>query len=348
MQGRRTGGVPVSGGASRDWRNPRPADRTHGCPDDDGPFTLQVRPQILLVGEAAPARPDSAIVEIADMFRRHLIGALTLNAGLDATSWRTLLLLLARTPEDVRADGGIARLWATAGGPSVEIEEIDYAEVLREKEGDVATIERVIAAALAGPQLELDDSAMRTLLEIVGDPVRLKELMNRLEAATAEKGVDARTAAFLSLLKGLTEYVSRTNPAQLDQVFRQVGHAAGTMSAEAMLELLARRTKPEAMAGSVNVVNAVVHRMADASVAQFVSNSVIAERGATERLAHAFQTLAPERDRQRHLLALAQEDVAASELGQEEMFAELWQRVEAMLTSYYRREASCRTNTRAS
>jgi hypothetical protein len=300
----------------------------------NGPFTLQVRPQTLLVGEAAPAKPDSAIVEIADMLRRHLIGALTLNAGLDATSWRTLLLLLARTPEDVRADGGIARLWATAGGPSVEIEEIDYAEVLREKEGDVATIERVIAAALAGPQLELDDSAMRTLLEIVGDPVRLTELMKRLEAATADKGVDARTAAFLNLLKGLTEYVSRTNPAQLDQVFRQVGHAAGTMSAEAMLELLARRTRPEAMVGSVNVVNAVVHRMADASVAQFVSNSVIAERGATERLAHAFQTLAPERDRQRHLLALAQEDVAASELGQEELFAELWQRVEAMLTSY--------------
>ena len=106
-------------------------------------------------------------------------------------------LLLARTPEEVRADGGIAHLWGTAGGPSVEIEEIDYAEVLREKQGDAATIERVIAAALAGPQLELDDSAMRTLLEIVGDPGRLNELMKQLDAATADKGVDARTAAFL-------------------------------------------------------------------------------------------------------------------------------------------------------
>jgi hypothetical protein len=299
-----------------------------------GPFTVQVRPHTLVVRDAAPAKPDSAIVELADMLRRHLIGALTLNGGIDANSWRTLLLLLARTPEEVRADGGIARLWATAGGPSVEIDEIDYAEVLREKAGDAATIDKVIAAALAGPQLELDDSAMRTLLEIVGDPVRLTELMKQLDAATADKGVDARTGAFLSLLKGLTEYVGRTNPTQLDQVFRQVGHAAGTMSAETMLELLARRTRPDAIVGSVNVVNAVVQRMADSSVAQFVSNSVITERGATERLAHAFQTLAPERDRQRHLLALAQEDVAASELGQEELFAELWQRVETMLTSY--------------
>jgi hypothetical protein len=268
------------------------------------------------------------------MLRRHLVGALTLNAGIDASSWRTLLLLLARAPEEVRADGGIAHLWSTAGGPSVEINEIDYAEVLREKEGDAATIERVIAAALAGPQLELDDSAMRTLLEIVGDPVRLAELMEHLETATAGQGVDARTAAFLNLLKGLTEYVSRTKPTDLDQLFRQIGHGAGMLSAETMLELLARRTRPEAAVGTVNVVNAVVQRMADSSVAHFVSNSVITERGATERLAHAFQTLAPERDRQRHLLALAEEEVAGSQLGREEMFAELWQRVETMLTSY--------------
>ncbi len=299
-----------------------------------GPFTMHVRPHTLVIGDAAPAKPDSAIVELAEMLRRHFIGKLTLNAGADTSSWRTLLLLLARTPEDVRADGGISHLWSTAGGPSVDIEEIDYAEVLREKQGDAATIERVIAAAMAGPQLELDDSAMRTLLEIVGDPLRLNELMKQLEAATADKGVDVRTATFLNLLKGLTEYVGRTNPGQLDQLFRQIGHAAGTMSAEAMLELLARRTRSEAVVGSVNVVNAVVRRMADSSVAQFVSNNVITERGATERLAHAFQALAPERDRQRQLLALAQEDVAVSELGREEIFAELWQRVETMLTSY--------------
>ena len=84
---------------------------------------------------------------------------MTLNAGADAASWRTLLTLLARPPEDVRADGGIAHLWATAGGPSLEIKEIDYAEVLREKQGDAATIEHIIAAALAGT--DASSSTMR-------------------------------------------------------------------------------------------------------------------------------------------------------------------------------------------
>ena len=42
----------------------------------------------------------------------------------------------------------------------------------------------------------------------------------------------------------------------------------------------------------------------------------------------------PDSDRQRQLLALAQTEVAASELGQEAAFQDLWQKVEAMLTSY--------------
>jgi HEAT repeat protein len=299
-----------------------------------GPFKLEIHPHTIHIADAAPAKPDSAIVELSDLLRRQLVGTLTLNPGADADSWRTLLMLLSRAPEEVRADGGIARLWATAGGPSLEIAEIDYAEVLREKQGDAATIDRVIAAALAGPQLELDDSAMRTLLDIVGDPARLSELMQQLEAGTTDKGVEVRVAAFLNLLRGLAEHVGRTNPGQLDQTLRQMGQAAGRLSADSMLELLARRTKPEAMAGSVNVVTAMVHRMSDSTVAEFVSTSVIAERGASERLAQAFQSLVPEQDRQRQLLALAQPEVAASELGRDAMFAELWERVEAMLTSY--------------
>lgn len=299
-----------------------------------GPFTMQIHPKTIHIADAGPAKPDPAVIELSDLLRRQLVGTLTVNAGADAESWRTLLMLLSRSPEEVRAGGGIARLWATAGGPSLEIVEIDYAEVLREKQGDAAAIEQVIAAALAGPQLQLDDSAMRTLLEIVGDPARLSELMQQLEASTADKGVDLKVAAFLTLLRGLTEYVGRTNPTLMDQTLRQMGEAAGQLNAESMLDLLARRTKPEAMAGSVNVVTAMVHRMSDQSVAQFVSGSVIAERGATDRLVQAFQSLVPDQERHRQLVALAQPEVAAAEVWPEDAFAEMWERVEAMLTQY--------------
>ena len=76
-------------------------------------------------------------------------------------------------------------LWTTAGGPSLEIQEIDYAEVLREKQGQEAALDEIIAAALGAPKLQMDDSGMRLLVEIVGDPARLRELMKKIETAAA-------------------------------------------------------------------------------------------------------------------------------------------------------------------
>jgi HEAT repeat protein len=298
-----------------------------------GPFTLEVRPHMLYVLNAAPAKPDASIVELSDLLRRQLVGSLTINAGADAESWRVLLRLLGRPVEDVRADGGIAALWATAGGPSLELREIDYAEVLRERQGDAAFVDRLVAAAL-GQDLDLDESGMRLLLDLVGDPARLTLLMEELERRTENTPGSVRVGAFLKILRGLAEYVGRTSPAQLDQTLRQMGNAAGRLSAEAMLELLVRRAQPEAMAGTVDVVSAMVHRMSDGAVAHFVSNSVINERGPTDRLAQAFHALVPDADRQRQLLALAETEVEASELGQQAAFEEMWKKVETMLTSY--------------
>jgi hypothetical protein len=224
-------------------------------------------------------------------------------------------------------------LWSTAGGPSVDIQQIDYAEVLREKEGREAVLDRIIAAALAGPQLHLDESGMELLLEIVGDPARLAQLMTKLEGA-ADSGADAHVAAFMSLLRGLAEWTGRHHPDKLETVLTQASQAAGRLSAEGMLSLLSQRQSDKAGAPVADVASAVVDRMTDTTMSQFVARSVIAERGATERLAQAFQSLAPDTDRQRQLLALAETELASSELGREDGFAELWERVEGILTSY--------------
>jgi hypothetical protein len=297
-----------------------------------GPYAIQVLADRLLIGGAAAPKPDIAITELADLLHRHLIGKLTLNAGVDAEAWRTLLLLLARTPEDVRTDGGIKHLWATAGGPSLDIEEIDYAEVLREKQGVAVAIEQIITAARGG-QLDLDESGMRLLAEIVRDKARLEDLLAQLEAAAEPHGASVYAAAFLNLLKGLTDWLASREPAAVEPMLAEMSRATGRLSADAMLALLDQRRRPEYQAGEINVADAVVQRMDDATVAHFVSHSVIAERGATERLAHAFQALVPDVERQRRLLALAEEEVAEAQPGNEG-FSELWSQVEGMLTSY--------------
>lgn len=298
-----------------------------------GPYRLQVSADKLLVAGAGLPKPEPGVSELAELLHRHLIGAMTLNAAVDADSWRTLLLLLARSPEDIRAGGGIRHLWTTAGGPSIELEEIDYAEVLREKQGVAAAVEQIVAAAVAGRRLDLDESGMRLLHDIVQDPAKLQALMEQLQAATERHGTTMEAAAFLNVLRGLTEWLARNDPQQLEPMFTQMGQAAGRLSAEAMLSLLDQRQRPEAMVGTVNMAGAVVERMDNAALAQFVAGDVIKERGATARLAHAFQALVPDVDRQRRLLALAAEEAAVSDIGGDG-FAELWSRVEGMLTSY--------------
>jgi hypothetical protein len=299
-----------------------------------GPYRVQVLADALLVAGAGPARPDAGISELAQLLHRHLIGALTINAGADAESWRALLLLLARPSEEVRADGGIRHLWTKGGGPSLEIEEIDYAEVLREKQGVEAAVAQILSAALEGRGLELDDSGMRLLLEIVQDPARLDELMAQLDTASGEHGgAELYAAAFLNLARSLTEWLAARDPQGVDSLLRRMGRAAGRLPADAMLELLRHRHGGEGAAGTINVAAGIVERMGDETVAHFVASSVMMERGATERLAHAFQALVPDTDRQRQLLALAGQEVSASE-GRPEGFAELWARVEGILSSY--------------
>src|SRR3954468_21206917 len=261
---------------------------------DNAPFTLQVRASSLLLGGAAAQRPDPAIAELAEVLYRHMIGALTVNPAADANSWRTLLLLLARAPEDVRSDGGIARLWATAGGPNLDLVEIDYGEVLREKQGQAATIDQIIAAAIAGPQVQLDDATLQALLAIIGEPEKFQQLLTELQSATAAGGIEARTAAFLNLVRNLTEYLAKTNPDQLDGMLKRMGNAAAGFSLDGIAALLKQRDRPPAIAGTTDVVAAMAERMSDESGANGAAESVIAERGATGRLAHAFQALAPE------------------------------------------------------
>jgi hypothetical protein len=298
-----------------------------------GPYRLTVLAGRLLAGGSALPKPDSGVSELADLLHRHLIGGVVLNAGADAESWRTLLLLLARAPEDLRSDGGIRHLWATAGGPSIEIEEIDYAEVLREKQGLAAAIDQIVTAAAGGARLDLDESGMRLLLDIIQDTAKLDALMAELSTATEPHGASGQAAAFLNLLRGLSEWLAAHDPPRLETMFGEMGHAAGQLSADAMMSLLDQRRRPGAMAGSINVVGALAERMDDASVAHFVAGSVMAERGAGERLAQAFQALAPDVERQRRLLALAGEEVAAAE-GNADSFTELWERIEGMLSSY--------------
>ena len=298
------------------------------------PLVVTVLPDSLLLDERAPARPESALNELAALLHSHLIGQLTVHPGGDVEAWRMFLLLLGRTPESVRTDGGIARVWTTMAGRHLELREIDYTEVLRERTGgQLAVWDRVVTNCLQGQAFELDDVAISDLISLAGNADQLCDLMSTVESKMETGGdIGAKTAAVIRMIRGIVDVVSKNAPDRVEPVLQNMAAAVGHLSPEMLLALLEKRRSADEGA---QVVQAVASRMSEGTIAAFVSRQVIAQSSPTDRVAEAFQALVRDPDQQERLLSLARTNVAASPLGSTEGFEDVWNHVaQKLLTSY--------------
>ena len=294
---------------------------------------LTVLPDSLLQDGRAAARPDQSLAELATLLHDHLVGEITIHPGGDRDGWHSFLMLLGRTPAAVRADGGIAHVWATMAGRNIELREIDYAEVLRERgAGNSASWETIIGHCVSGGEIPLDEAAVAELLGIAGDAERVIEIMRAVEHRT-EGGVATKAASLMRMIRGFVTTVSRSDAERVDPMLRNMASAVGELSPDLLMGLLSDDAKS---GDEARVMDAIVSRMTDNTIAQFVSRNVIASGGTpTDRLAQAFQTLVRNPDDRHRLLNLAHDDAAESPLGGTEGFETVWNHVaEKLLTSY--------------
>ena len=170
--------------------------------------------------------------------------------------------------------------------------------------------------------MDLDEKAIRALLEVSGDADRLAELVVLLEERASGGGIKAQTAALIRMLKGIVEIVAKTAPDRLESALRNMSSAIGGLSPELMLELLSgQRERAE---GAADLVLQVVNRMSDGTIAGFVAKNIVAQKGATGRLAQAFQALVPEIDRRRLLVEMAEHAWRNSPLAEEPVSPSSW------------------------
>ena len=293
-------------------------------------LVLTVHPDTLVIDGRSPQKPESAVTELAGLMHERLIGALRIERAADAADWHALLLLLARPCEELIGEGGIGRAWTASARAHFEIHEIDYAEVLRERDttGD-AHWDAIIAACLLGDTESLDVSA---LVELLGDSERFGEFLNRLQSA-GDAPVPVRVAAIISLLQKLLEATAHLPKAQgEDKVLQTAADAMARLTPDMLLAVLGQRRAADA--NRAQIASAVVDRVKDETIASFVAESVARERGASERLAQAFEALVPERGNRSRLLELAREQASATPFGREASFEDLWRSAATMLTSY--------------
>ncbi len=300
-------------------------------------LTLTVQPDTIVIDGRAAVRPDPAIGELAELLHGRLIGALTIARAADPQDWHAILLLLSRASEDLIAEGGIGNAWTATGRGNFAIREIDYAEVLRERAGSGGGAEwdTIIAHCLQGGAAALDERALSTLLDTLGHPARFGALLDRLQDDSVAGGatVGARVAALLQIVRRLRDMaMQRGGDEAAAAALQTVADATSRLTPEMLLAIVQQARSGDSE--EARVAAGIVDRMGDETVASFVAGSVVSERGATERLAQAFEALVPELERKERMLDLAKNEVARSSLGKEDGFDQLWEATANMLTSY--------------
>lgn len=305
----------------------------------DGPFLITVMPDTLVVGGRSLARPDQAVTELAEMLHAHSVGELNIAGPLDGPAWHAFLVLIAQSPADLRDEGGITRAWEAGGGGPLEVRQIDYGEVLRERAGtENSDWENILGAYLAGEQTDLDDSMLSTLLEIANEPQRLAAFVDSVVERGAKESywLSKHKAQLARLLQALAAFITRSDPGQLDRVLRNIANSLPLMSPEMVSSLLdePQPVNEEGQPEGIDLASELRERVDESLVAKFVAQSVARDRAATARLAQAFQALVPDHSQCDRVLDLALNQAAAGPLGREPQFTELWRRAADILSSY--------------
>jgi len=305
------------------------------APDGLGaPLRITVLADGLRLDDQLPAKTDAALGEFAALLHDHQIGALVIHPGGDLEAWRQFLLLLGRAPADVRAEGGVARLWTTMAGRHVEIQEIDYAEVLRDHDGSgAAGWAEIIQHCLRGESTSFDEHVRRALLEAGADKAQLLELMAALDGKACDEGQDehARAAALVRLFDRVVRAVSAEEPGSVDAVLDNVASTLSQLSPDMMVAFLGQS---QAVTETPDLVGTLVRHMAEPTIAEFVARHAVAEGTPIERLAQAFQTLVPE-DRRERVLSLAREQASGAHPPGGGVFEQLWEGVAKKLLDSY-------------
>jgi hypothetical protein len=295
-----------------------------------GPAVFGVLPDNLLLGGNGSPKPDQAVRETGALLHDHMIGMLTMHSSPNPEDWLPFLQLLATPIDEMRAAGGVSRLWAATGQRHLEIQEIDYADILRDRgAGEQSKWDDIIRACM-NLDSPLDDEALKHLVDICGDAERLGELI--LAVQSSSEGTSSKAAALIRMLRGVVDLVSRSDPSRLEPLLRNIAQGFGKLSPELLMELLSKDAgRAEAAA---DLVLRIAARMTDTTLGGFVARGVISEGGASTRLAEAFQALVPDKDRRPGLLELAKAEVEQSPLGATDNFVDLWKNAADLLTSY--------------
>lgn len=302
------------------------------------PFSLAVTPTTLLVGGAAPPDDDPAVGSVAALLHDRDLIRLTFFLVPPADALRRLLDLLKRDQDELRREGGPARVWAAAGDPSIAIEQVDYTKLLADRAdgrpiGKRDDVWRAIAHSITGERRTLDAALQRRLLEIAGDPAEIVELAREIMASRVTAGgapmILAQAAVVLAAFRQIVSVASVAAPDRLEQIFANLAAATNQLDPGVMARLvLVPEREDRALVGRL------LEAFDDERAARLLASILAAERRPTERLAEVLGTIAPDSGRRARILELTRSRLRETDFGAPGEFSAVWKSLETLVLAY--------------
>jgi hypothetical protein len=178
---------------------------------------------------------------------------------------------------------------------------------------------------------------MQNMMALADDPDRLAQFAQRLQEVGKASGDDSiqQRKSLLELMHGLANYAAERKPEELDSVLNKMAGAAAQMSPDMLLTLI---TDPPPLPGGaggprMDLAGELQARLTDEMLTKFLVDNVVKDRGASSRLAAAFQTLVPDPAKQQDILAAAAAQAGAL-FKDDPQFESVWTSSSEMLMSY--------------
>jgi hypothetical protein len=247
--------------------------------------------------------------------------------------------MLALDRNTLRERGGPEGVWRHSGHGSITLEQIDFAQVLEDKEhhGERThdDLWKSIVHSIVSGQKTMDELAQQRLLAIAGDPLQIGELANAVMApkCTPEGApmLTTQAATVLAAFRHLASVASVRAAETSDQVMQNLAAAAANLDPYVVIEMLQCEDDPGA---AVQVVQGLAGAFDDAKVAQLLAAALAKEGQATDRLAEVFDTIAPDPERKQRVLTMTRTLLSESNFGQSKQFKAIWSSMEELLIAY--------------
>jgi HEAT repeats len=304
----------------------------------DAELSVGITPDALLIeGHPVPTSPQ--VVEVARLLHDRDLLSLSFLGSVPADAVTKLLMLLAMDGQALREGGGPEQVWADNGDPSIALEQVDYGTVLEDKGATRAQphddIWKAIVNSIIFGHTAMDEMAQQRLLDIAGDPEQIGDLAAAVMAPKCAMDgspmITTQAVTVLAAFRHLAGIVSVKAADKSDDTMRNLATASAGLDPHVVLRMM--QSEDEAN-HAVQVVRGLSGGFDDAKVAQLLATALAADGQASGRLADVFDTIAPDPERKRRVLAMTRTMLSESAFGQTRQFTAIWSSMEELLISY--------------